>query len=79
MFARTYVPAKMPEAVQAWKGELESKKRGKLAAAIADPVENADLFEEGFKDAVAREAAAEKEHPPLPVSGTSSSCFAVYL
>ena len=70
MFARTYVPAKIPEAVQAWKGELENKKRSKLAAAIADPVEHPELFEEGFKDAVTREETAEKEHPPLPISGT---------
>ena len=67
MFARTYVPAKAPEAVQAWKGELEAKKRSKLAAAIADPVANSELFEEGLKGSV------EKEHSPLPVSGASSS------
>ena len=71
MFARTYAPSKVPEAVQAWKGELSSKGRGKLASAIADPVENPDLFEEGWKDAVAREQGAEKQHPPLPISGTS--------
>ena len=70
MFARTYAPSKVPEAVQAWKGDLQSKKRGKLAAAIADPVENPDLFEEGWKDAVARETGAEDQS--LPISSTFS-------
>ena len=69
MFARTYAPSKVPEAVKAWKGDLQSKNRGKLAAAIADPVENPDLFEEGLKDAVTGEAGVEKENPPLPISG----------
>ena len=55
--------------MQAWRAELESKKRGKLAAAVVDPVEHPELFPEGFGDAVAREATAEKEHPPLPMSG----------
>lgn len=73
MFARTYVPGKVPEAVSAWKGDLEGKGRGKLAASIADPVEQPELFEEGWKDAVARESGAEKEHPPLPISGMSRS------
>lgn len=71
MFARTYVPSKVPEAVQAWKGDLQSKNRGKIAAAIAEPVENPDLFEEGWKDAVAKETGTEKEHSPLLVSGMS--------
>lgn len=58
----------MPEAVTAWRADLEGKNRGKLAASVADPVENTDLFEEGWKDAVSRETNAEKQHPPLPIS-----------
>ena len=46
MFARTYAPNKVPEAVKAWRGDLQSKKREKLAATIADPIENPELFEE---------------------------------
>ena len=68
MFARTYAPSKMPEAVAAWRAELQGKNRGKLATSIADPIENADLFEEGRKDAVLRETNAEKQHPSLPIS-----------
>ncbi|EKM60052.1 uncharacterized protein PHACADRAFT_206262 [Phanerochaete carnosa HHB-10118-sp] len=73
MFARTYVPSKVPEAVQAWKDELTVKGRAKLASAIPDPIEHPELFEEGWKDAVAREQAAEKQHPPLPISESTST------
>lgn len=73
MFARTYAPSKVPEAVQAWKGELTAKGRAKIANAVADPVEHPDLFEEGWKDAVAREQGAEKQHPPLPISESTST------
>ncbi|KAF7798395.1 hypothetical protein EIP86_009616 [Pleurotus ostreatoroseus] len=67
IFARTYAPDKVPEAVQAWRGDLKSKKRDKLAAAIADPTETPDLFEEGWKDSITREETAEQTHPPLPL------------
>ena len=76
MFARTYVPEKMPEAVAAWRSDLQGKNRGKLAASIADPVENSDLFEEGWKDAVARKSTAEKQHPALPIS---CKCFCLTM
>lgn len=71
MFARTYAPTRVPDAVQAWKSELTSKNRSKIAAKIADPTEQPDLFEEGWEDAVAREIGAEKQPSPLPVNGTS--------
>ena len=58
MFARTYAPSKAPEAVQAWRGELEAKKRTKLAAAVADPSANPELFEEGWEEALQREGSA---------------------
>lgn len=40
--------------VDAWRTSLKS--RPKLAAAIASPTDNADLFEEGWDDAIEREA-----------------------
>ena len=44
-----------PKAVQAWKSELNSKKRTKIAATIADPSSNPELFEEGWEAVLARE------------------------
>jgi hypothetical protein len=44
-----------PKAVQAWKSELTSKKRTKIAALIADPSTNPELFEEGWEEVLARE------------------------
>lgn len=58
MFARTYAPAQVPEAVKAWQGDLQAKKRAKVAAAIADPSVNPELFEEGWEEALQREAGA---------------------
>ncbi len=69
IFARTYAPNKVPEAVSAWRGDLKSKKRDKLAAAIADPTETPELFEEGWKDSTTRESTPEQTHPPLPLAG----------
>jgi coatomer subunit beta' len=46
-----------PKAVQAWKSELTSKKRTKIAATIADPSSNPELFEEGWEEVLAREEA----------------------
>ena len=46
-----------PKAVQAWKSELISKKRTKVAATIADPSSNPELFEEGWEEVLAREEA----------------------
>lgn len=71
IFARTYAPNKVPEAVTAWRGELKSKKRDKLAAAIADPTETPDLFEEGWKDSTTHDSTPEQTHPPLPLGKLS--------
>ena len=83
MFARTYAPSKAPEAVQAWRGDLEAKKRTKLAAAVADPTANPELFEEGWEEALQREASAPAPgaaSAPLVNgdSGTSASLWVVY-
>jgi coatomer subunit beta' len=40
-------------AVDAWKGDLISKKRPKIAASIAHPDVNPELFEEGWEQALA--------------------------
>lgn len=79
MFARTYAPSKVPDAVQAWRGELTSKNRSKLAASIADPIENEDLFEEGWKDAVARETGAATQQSSLPVNSASFALVGIHL
>ncbi|KAF8886974.1 coatomer protein [Infundibulicybe gibba] len=55
LFARTYAPSQAPKAVDAWKESLTSKNRPKIAAGIAHPGTQAELFEEGWEDALARE------------------------
>ncbi len=72
MFARTYAPSKVPEAVQAWRGDLQAKKRTKIAAGIADPTANPELFEEGWEEALQRETSAAAPGAPL-VNGDSGS------
>lgn len=59
LFARTYAPSQAQKAVEAWKGELRSKGRPKIAAAIATPAENVDLFEEGWENALKKEKGEE--------------------
>ncbi|KXN81850.1 Coatomer subunit beta' [Leucoagaricus sp. SymC.cos] len=53
LFARTYVPSKVPEVVTSWTSDLKSKKRGKIASGIANPSTNPELFEEGWESALA--------------------------
>ncbi|KAF9443984.1 coatomer protein [Macrolepiota fuliginosa MF-IS2] len=55
LFARTYAPSKVPDALAAWKSELKAKNRSKLAGGIADPETNPELFEEGWEKALERE------------------------
>ena len=74
MFARTYVPSKAPEAVQAWQTDLHSKNRPKLADAIADPTTHPELFEEGWQGALQREAGATAPSAPL-ANGSSGTWF----
>lgn len=66
MFARTYAPSKVPDAVDAWHADLKGKGRTKIAGSIADPRENPELFEEGWEGALEKEKSAEK----APSSGT---------
>ena len=48
----------VPQTVEDWRSNLASSKANhkKLAATIASPTENPDLFEEGWKAALEREA-----------------------
>jgi len=55
LFARTYAPSAVPQAVKAWKMDLESKQRVRLASGIADPSENPEVFDEGWTDALAKQ------------------------
>ena len=48
--------SEVPRAVDAWRTELRTKNRAKTAASIAHPGENGVLFEEGWEDALGREA-----------------------
>ncbi|KAN0060893.1 Coatomer subunit beta' [Thecaphora frezii] len=58
LFARTYAPSRVPELVGQWRKELESTNRHKqnaIAARIADPSTDEDLFEEGWRAALEKE------------------------
>ncbi|KAG1811654.1 coatomer WD associated region-domain-containing protein [Suillus variegatus] len=56
LFARTYAPSEVPKVVDVWRGELRAKNKGKIAGSIVHPSEHAELFEEGWEEALAREA-----------------------
>ncbi|KAK0447642.1 coatomer protein [Armillaria borealis] len=60
LFARTYAPSQVPKAVDAWQADLKAKNRPKIAASVAHPSANADLFEEGWKDALGKESAGSQ-------------------
>ena len=72
MFARTYAPSRVPEAVQAWQTDLHAKNRAKLADAVADPTAHPEVFEEGWEEALQREASAPAPGAPL-VNGDSGT------
>ncbi|KAF8871943.1 coatomer protein [Gymnopilus junonius] len=55
LFARTYAPSVASKTVEAWKSDLKSKSRSKIAATIADPAENSELFDEGWEAVVRKE------------------------
>lgn len=65
LFARTYAPSQVSRVVKAWKADLESKKRGKIAAGIADPEEDSELFENWTAALQAEEQGAGAEQPEL--------------
>ena len=45
--------SQVPKAVDTWKAELVSKKRPNIAASVAHPDANPELFEEGWAQALA--------------------------
>lgn len=51
----------VPELVQSWQKSLEDENRSKLAAAIASPTENPELFSEGWEEALEREKDQEQQ------------------
>lgn len=63
LFARTYAPSQVPKAVKAWKSDLESHGKGKLALQIASPEEHEDMFGAGWQESLSWEAAASKAIP----------------
>ena len=72
MFARTYAPRLVGKSVAQWKSSLETAKRPKLAAALADPDAQPDEFVEGWSDALARAdelaSTAEPAVEPIPIA-----------
>jgi len=74
LFARTYAPSEAPKAVGAWKSGLVTSGKQKLAAGIADPSQNAELFEEGWEDALTREQTVGQPEPVTNgISGEAES------
>ena len=53
-FARTYAPSQVPRTVAAWKSDLVTSGRSKIANMIADPSINPELFEEGWEPTLAK-------------------------
>jgi len=51
-----------PQVVNAWRAELRSKNKPKVAASVAHPIENTDLFEEGWEEALSREEGIRAAH-----------------
>ncbi|KAL0950314.1 hypothetical protein HGRIS_010289 [Hohenbuehelia grisea] len=58
LFARTYAPSQATKAVDAWHADLKAKGRPKIASSVAHPSKQPELFEEGWEQALAREAGA---------------------
>ncbi|KAG1834941.1 coatomer WD associated region-domain-containing protein [Suillus subalutaceus] len=55
---------KVPKVVDVWRGELRTKNKGSIAGSIVHPSEHAELFEEGWEEALAREVGE-----PVDVNG----------
>lgn len=49
--------SRVPKAMQAWRTDLETKNKSKIANLLADPSrgQDAELFEEGWNDSLGRE------------------------
>ncbi|QRW16534.1 coatomer subunit beta [Rhizoctonia solani] len=69
LFARTYAPSYAPTAARAWRDDLDSHGKPKIADMIVNPSDNPELFEEGWEAALAKEEGRdmpddEKEEQP---------------
>ena len=67
----------MPKAVDAWRTELTSKGRKKLAEAVASPDTNSELFTEGWEEALGKENAAQAQHGTVSFNGANSTLISV--
>lgn len=65
----------MPAVVDAWRDELKSKGRPKIAGAIASPRDHPDLFEEGWAEALAGEGGAVDEEPLIELNGDAGESW----
>lgn len=59
LFARSYVPSRVPDCVAQWKENLKETQRTKqdaIASSIGDPATDPDAFQEGWQAALQKEA-----------------------
>ncbi|KAF8324305.1 coatomer beta [Cantharellus anzutake] len=56
LFSRTYAPSQVPRVVDIWKNDLAANQRGRIADLVASPSDHPELFEEGWAEALDREA-----------------------
>lgn len=70
VFARTYLPSRVPEVVQAWKEDLGRVNR-KAADALASPADHPDLFPESEDALQVEQIARQLRARQLPASSFS--------
>jgi len=61
IFARTYAPSLVPKVVETWREDLVSRNRPKLAARIASPSEQPNVFGEGWEDVLEAEWSSRSD------------------
>ena len=57
--------------MDAWKSDLETKGRKKLAASVASPEEDPELFSEGWPDVLEREKVVDAQRNGIKANGHS--------
>ncbi|GAO47266.1 hypothetical protein G7K_1476-t1 [Saitoella complicata NRRL Y-17804] len=67
LFAKTYVPSRLPGVVDQWKEDLGKKERKRLAEMIANPRDDEELFED-WKEVLDREAQVAKGENLIDIS-----------
>lgn len=67
--------SQVPKAVDAWRAGLATKSRKKIAAAVASPVDNSELFPEGWDSALERESDLKSQANTLLNGHTGKSSF----